>query len=65
MTELFSPDTDREVTVSKVEQPELYELADDAQFDGNHTFTYKGRLWEVGEGVVGAYWVIRPKVPNE
>ncbi len=69
MTKLFSSDPARAVTVYIDEQPELYELADNALSDGDGTFMYKGRLWEVGEGSgmgePGGYLIIRPEVPNE
>lgn len=54
----------RAVTVYVEEQPELYRLAEDALYDGDNTFTYQGRLWQVGEGKPGNYLVIKPEVPN-
>jgi hypothetical protein len=52
------------VTVYAEDQPDLYKLAEDALFDGDRTFTYQGRLWQVGEGKPGNYVIIKPEVPN-
>lgn len=52
------------VVVDRNEQPELYRLAEDALFNGDSTFTYEGRLWEVHEGVLTDHFIIRPEVPN-
>lgn len=54
----------RAVTVLMDEQPELYDLAENALLNGDGTFTYEGVLWEVGEGTRDSYLVIRPEVPN-
>lgn len=62
MTKMFSKN--REVTVYKSEQPDLYELAAEALFNGDGTFSYKGRLWEANEGDPEVYLLIRPEVPN-
>jgi hypothetical protein len=52
------------VTVYADEQPELYKLAEDALYDDDRTFTYRGRVWQVGGGKPGNYIVIKPEVPN-
>lgn len=57
-------DFNRAVTVLMDEKPELYDMAEYALLNGNGTFTYEGVLWEVGEGTLDNYLVIRPEVPN-
>lgn len=52
------------ITVRHDEQPELYERAERAFFDGDGTFTHEGRRWRVGEGVSDIYAVIRPEITS-
>ncbi len=53
-------DTTKLKTIYPSNQPEFYETAENALFDGDGTFTYQDQLWQVCDGKPGEYLDVWP-----